>query len=68
MDRNFRAAATFTRFLVQNHSWFLSIAAKRTFKDIKHKHENTGAGLYFKRQLRGPARRAPPGWLPGAAA
>ena len=68
MDRNFRAAASFTRYLDQNHSWFLSIAAKRAFKDIKHKHENTGAGLYIKRQLRGPARRAPPGWLPGAAA
>ena len=56
------------RYLDQNHAWFTGKAPNRTFKFIKHKHENTGAGLYFKRQLRGPARRAPPGWLPGAAA
>ena len=44
----FRAAASFTRYLDQNHSWFLSKAANRTLKFIKHKHENTGAGHIFK--------------------
>ena len=48
MDRNFRAAASFTRYLDQNHAWFLSKAANRTLKFIKHKHENTGAGHVFK--------------------
>ena len=56
------------RYLDQNHASFTGKATNRTFKFIKHKLENTDAGLYFKRQLRGPARRAPPGWLPGATA
>ena len=45
-----RAAASFTRYFDQNHSWFLSKAANRTLKFIKHKHENTGAGHIFKRR------------------
>ena len=48
MDRNFRAAASFTRYLDQYHAWFTGKAANRTLKYIKHKHENTGAGNIFK--------------------
>ena len=44
----FRAAASFTRYLDQNHAWFLSKAANRTLKFMKHKHKNTGAGHIFK--------------------
>ena len=44
----FRAAALFTRYLDQNHAWFLSKATNSTLKFIKHKHENTGAGHIFK--------------------
>ena len=44
----FRAAASFTRYLDQNHAWFTGKATNRTLKYIKHKHENTGAGHIFK--------------------
>ena len=44
----FRTAVSFTRYLDQNHAWFLSKAANRTLKFIKHKHENAGAGHIFK--------------------
>ena len=45
---NFRDAASFMRYLDQYQSWFTGKAANRTFKFIKHKHENTGAGHIFK--------------------
>ena len=50
----FRAAASFTRYLDQNHSLFLSKAANRALKFIKHKHENTGAGHIFKKCVLAP--------------
>ena len=50
----FCAAASFMRYLDQNHAWFLSKAANRTFKYIKHKHESTGAGHFLKKCVLAP--------------
>ena len=48
MDRNFSRCGFVYALFRPNHSWFLSKAANRTLKFIKHKHENTGAGHIFK--------------------
>ena len=49
MDRIFFALpASFMFYLDQNYALITGKAANRTFKFIKHKHENTGAGHIFK--------------------
>ena len=50
----FRAAASFTRYLDQNRSWFTGKATNRTLKYIKHKHENAGAGNILKKCVLAP--------------
>ena len=48
MDRNFSRCGFVYALFRPNRAWFTGKAANRTFKYIKHKHENTGAGNIFK--------------------